>query len=122
MGANIPFMPNIVPGTNPQGKLARQSSTKKLSTKNEEFRTLTAETVKKEDWIEIINKAVEQAKAGNAGARAWLGNYLLGIPRQVPEHELEHNVNIYWNAPRPEGEEPKVHIVEGIVSNDRNYP
>lgn len=118
MGQNTQYVPNIIPGKNPTTKLAEQSGKRKLSSANERFRDLTSKTVSEKDWIEIIEKAVEQAKAGNAGARAWLGNYLLGVPRQVPEHDLEHNVNIYWNAPRPEGlEEPKVHILEGQVTD-----
>lgn len=30
-----------------------------------------------DDWEAIVGKAVEQAKAGDATARAWLGNHLL---------------------------------------------
>ena len=37
------------------------------------------------DWREIVKKAVEQAKAGDATARKWLGDYLQGPPVQRTE-------------------------------------
>jgi len=60
------------------------------------LRTLV-DTVAPEDWSAIILKAVEQAKAGEWRARAWLSNYLIGVPVQrvvaqvdmTAKHEFE---------------------------------
>jgi hypothetical protein len=41
-----------------------------------------------EDWTEIVRVAVEDAKAGDSVARKWLGDRLLGKPRQ--EVLVEH--------------------------------
>ena len=38
------------------------------------------------DWAQIIDKAVDQAKRGNAEARKWLASYVIGMP--VQRHEL----------------------------------
>ena len=46
--------------------------------------TMTACTF--DDWKAIIKKAVDQAKRGDATARKWLGDYLVGAPTQ--RHEL----------------------------------
>ena len=37
------------------------------------------------DWIEIINKAVSQAKKGDAVARKWLADYIIGPPVERKE-------------------------------------
>jgi hypothetical protein len=37
-----------------------------------------SEAVSLEDWREIVTRAVEQAKTGDARARDWLTRYLLG--------------------------------------------
>lgn len=36
--------------------------------------------VTEDDWIEIVTKAVTQAKRGDNAARKWLSDYLLGTP------------------------------------------
>ena len=38
------------------------------------------------DWQIICKKAVEQAKRGDAVARKWLSDYLIGAPVQKLEH------------------------------------
>ena len=38
------------------------------------------------DWRAIVTKAVEQAKRGDAVARKWIADYLIGTPPQ--RHEL----------------------------------
>lgn len=43
---------------------------------------ITLSTVTYTDWREIIQKAVSQAKHGNANARKFLADYLLGPPNQ----------------------------------------
>jgi len=42
-------------------------------------------TVSFEDWKEIVSKANEQAKRGDAVARKWLSDYLIGAPVQRTE-------------------------------------
>lgn len=34
-----------------------------------------------ETWKRVVNRAIEDAQAGDTAARAWLGNYLLGAPK-----------------------------------------
>jgi hypothetical protein len=41
------------------------------------------------DWMTIIRKTVENAKSGDAAARAWLGRYLLGMPLAMPTTSLQ---------------------------------
>lgn len=47
-----------------------------------------------EVWREIVQKAVEQARQGDAGARCWLAKYLLGSAdlRQTltPDERIAH--------------------------------
>jgi hypothetical protein len=38
-----------------------------------------------DDWALIIDKAVKQAKAGDATARKWLADYLIGPPVERKE-------------------------------------
>lgn len=38
------------------------------------------------DWKEIVEKAVQQAKRGDAVARKWLSDNLMGVPVQRMEH------------------------------------
>lgn len=46
------------------------------------------ESVTDEDWREIVEAAVEQAKQGNHRARIWLGTYLLPPPDQKIDGHL----------------------------------
>ena len=50
----------------------------------------TATTLK--DWREIIEKAIEQAKRGDAKARQWLSDYLLGKPIQSINMEQDGTI------------------------------
>jgi hypothetical protein len=43
---------------------------------------ITLSTVTYQDWKDIIEKAVSQAKRGNSTARKFLADYLLGPPNQ----------------------------------------
>ena len=57
---------------NPQGRLPKQTETSYLQ---------VSESVCTFDvWREIVAKAVEQAKQGDARARQWLSDYLVGKP------------------------------------------
>jgi len=43
---------------------------------------ITLSAVTFQDWHDIIKKAVEQAKRGNANARKFLADYIIGPPNQ----------------------------------------
>jgi hypothetical protein len=63
---------------NPAGRKKRQVE--------DDFMRLLAGAVSTKDWREICDKAIAQAKAGDAVARKWLGDYLIGAPVQRMEH------------------------------------
>ncbi|MDD4465770.1 MAG: hypothetical protein PHY25_03735 [Dehalococcoidales bacterium] len=48
--------------------------------REQEFLNVTIAAVSCGDWIEIIQKAVSQAKKGDASARKFLADYLIGPP------------------------------------------
>ena len=50
--------------------------------REEKFMGIMLNTVTFKDWREIVEKAVSQAKHGNANARKFLADYLLGPPNQ----------------------------------------
>ena len=63
---------------NPTGRKKRQVE--------DDFMQLLKGAVTREDWIEICIKAVRQARSGDAVARKWLADYLIGSPVQRMEH------------------------------------
>jgi len=63
---------------NPRGRLPREREHKYLE--------VTQASVTLEDWQLIIEKAVEQAVAGDSVARKFLAEYVLGQPAQVHEY------------------------------------
>ena len=69
---------------NPGGRLPRQTETKYLEA--------TMATVPVEDWVEVIEMALQDAKdpestaTVRARAREWLAKYLIGEPSQL--HQL----------------------------------
>lgn len=71
--------PNWVKGVsgNPAGRKPR--------TAEEKFVKRMASRVKASDWNEIIDQAVKLAKRGDAPARKWLSDYLMGTPVQRTE-------------------------------------
>ena len=50
--------------------------------REERFLEVTLESVSFDDWKEIVRKAKEQAKRGDAVARKWLSDYLIGAVQQ----------------------------------------
>lgn len=55
------------------------------------------------DWTAIANKAVAQAKAGDARARVWLSEYLLGKPKETLEVQppaYPMTLDEWWNTVR----------------------
>ncbi len=62
---------------NPKGRPSKARETR--------FLEITQQTVTFEDWRQIVEKAKDQAKRGDAVARKWLGDYLQGAPVQRQE-------------------------------------
>lgn len=50
-----------------------------------QYKDAFAAAVSHEDWLAIIKTAVTDAKAGDAVARKWLTDYLVGLPTQRTE-------------------------------------
>lgn len=50
--------------------------------REERYYTILMSSCTFEDWKRIIQKAVEQAKRGDAQARKWLADYLVGAAEQ----------------------------------------
>jgi len=59
---------------NPNGRPKKQ--------REERYHEIMLNTVTFDDWEYIIDKAVKQAKSGDAVARKWLSDYLIGAPVQ----------------------------------------
>ena len=71
---------------NPQGRLPKQTETSYLQ---------VSESVCTFDvWREITMKAVEQAKRGDARARQWLSDYLIGKPISMVMAVQEKQENV----------------------------
>jgi len=57
---------------NPNGRAPRG--------REERYYEILKQSVSIDDWKQIITKAVDQAKRGDAVARKWLADYLIGPP------------------------------------------
>ena len=55
--------------------------------REERFKEITLSTVTFEKWKKVVNKALEQAMRGDAQARKWLSDYLIGPPVQRNEND-----------------------------------
>lgn len=69
------FIKGVV--TNPRGRPPKEREARYLD--------IMLTTVTPDDWAKIIIRAAEQAKRGDAPARKWLSDYLLGPPVQRQE-------------------------------------
>jgi hypothetical protein len=70
----------------------------------EDYLKALASSVTPEDWQMICQRAVRDAKKGDATARKWLSDYLIGAPVQKLEHTGEDGGAIrieYVNTPYP---------------------
>ena len=95
---------NFAPGCKPTGRWPREH--------NQKYAQAFEEAVTKEDWIVIIKMAVRDAKCGDAPARRWLGDYLVGKPTQ------RHEINTTDGAPLivlPSS-------LFGMIGNDHKMP
>jgi len=74
------------------------------------YARMMRESIRPDDWKDVIMKALEQAKRGNRYARAWLSDYLLGKPIQLIAMQSDQQMKVtveYVKAPERE------QIVEG---------
>lgn len=53
--------------------------------REERFYEITLSACTYDDWAEIVKKAVAQARRGDAVARKWLSDYIIGPPTQRQE-------------------------------------
>ena len=62
--------------------------------REERYYEILISTVTFSDWTEIVRKAAHQAKRGDATARKWLADYIVG----TPEHNLslDHIIQVIW--------------------------
>lgn len=69
----------FVPGNraNPKGRPPREKEVRYLD--------LMKQVVTDDDWKAIVKKATDQARRGDASARKWLSDYLIGAPTQRTE-------------------------------------
>ena len=51
------------------------------------------DAVSLDDWRDVVRAAVQEAKRGNAQARAWLGQYLIGQPASKAPTAVQVVVN-----------------------------
>jgi hypothetical protein len=56
--------------------------------REERYYEILISSVTFEDWKAIVKKAADQARRGDATARKWLADYIVGVPEQT------QNVNI----------------------------
>ena len=77
----------ILPGQralNPTGRPTKR--------KEELYLTSMQRCATVERWEAIVNRALDDAADGNASARTWLSNYLLGKPAQHATVQIENNL------------------------------
>ena len=75
------FLPGSVP--NPNGRAPKE--------REERYYEITMSSVTYEEWRAIVLKAKDQAKRGDAAARKWLADYLIGPPVQKNENDNKNS-------------------------------
>ena len=73
---------------NPNGRPPRN--------REERFLEITLSKVTYRDWAEIVEKAVTQAKRGDATARKFLADYLLGPPTQKHDVSSDNTLRVIY--------------------------
>lgn len=68
---------------NPSGRAPKE--------REERYYEITMSSVTYEDWRAIVIKAKDQAKKGDASARKWLADYLIGPPVQKNENDNKNS-------------------------------
>jgi hypothetical protein len=92
-----------------------KGSAKHRRTEGDYMSTLL-ETVTLEDWQEVISSTLNAAKQGDAQARAWLGQYLVGRPAGKAPTPLTVVVQ------QLNGENPLVNRLSQLLINQHNNP
>ena len=69
---------------NPKGRQPRE--------KEHDYLNIMLNIVTPKRWAIIVNKAADQAERGDAVARKWLADYIVG----EPEHNVTGNFVIRW--------------------------
>lgn len=84
-----------------------------------EYLSATIETVSLARWRRIVQAAAEAAEQGDAKARRWLSDYLLGKPAQRLEIDMNADELALYSqaveAMRAAGREP-MHIFERLIA------
>lgn len=71
--------------------------------REERYYEITLSTVTFDDWQAIVKKAAEQAKKGDAVARKWLSDYLVGAVQQRLELSGSlRMIEVDWDADSPD--------------------
>lgn len=86
---------------NPDGTFAKGHSKtggRAPREREERYRDVMLTTVSFNDWERIVQKARDQALKGDAVARKWLSDYLIGPPVQRQEHTGADGgpINLLW--------------------------
>lgn len=50
--------------------------------REERYYKITMTTCTFDDWRQIVERAIRDAQKGDASARKWLSDYLVGVPEQ----------------------------------------
>lgn len=53
-----------------------------------------------EQWARIVKKAAQQAERGDAVARKWLADYIVGVPEQTQNVNLTGYPSVLFNGPK----------------------
>lgn len=73
--------------------------------REERYYEITMTSCTFQDWKEIVQRAVTDAKRGDGAARKWLSDYLVGVPEQPLEGGLEILVR-YVDTAEPDNDRP----------------
>lgn len=79
---------------NPNGRPKKQRETR--------YYEILVSTVTYEQWGRIVAKAAQQAERGDAVARKWLADYIVGVPEQTQNVNLNGYPSIVFNGPTEE--------------------
>ena len=74
------------------------------------------DTVTLDDWRSVVSGALQAAKGGDAQARAWLAQYLVGKPETKAPTPLAVVVN-QWS-----GSDPLVGALAGPIISEHDFP
>ena len=80
---------------NPRGRLPKE--------REQRYYEILMTSVTFEDWAVIVKKAAEQARRGDAKAREWLSDHLVGKPDENMNGNLAIVVRHEGNNPDPTG-------------------